>query len=687
MFWLFYVALLLMSRAVWGEGSEELLNRANENFTRGRITKAIELYAKVSDQDPAHLYARLNLAVAYRTLLNNDKAIQYLTQAYKLAEKNTEILCELGNLHAHENHWDQAHVYFSKALELDPAHPGALFGMGLVNLRQDHAAQAVVDWEKLKELKGNYSPVYYFLGQAYEKKGENDHALEHYVQTLQKDWTFAEARYALAAMYMKMEKWKPAWKQYNQIESFDPKNKEVQKALDFCRNKVSAEFRSAADMERLPFTPVATIPNIKKPVQVRIGLWTSPSGLPTQAGKIKFQVNSNFKLVGVKTGKVFAQGKKGEEWTAVYKQKRVSDILTPQGESLGPFAHAVCVEPFDAQSTFLIQEVRDLSGSSRPYVRGREYRGKMLIFPHPSKGIYLVNELDLEEYLLGVLPAEMPATWPLEALKAQAVIARNYALFRMRGVRAHKKAGFDICDCQHCQVYKGVIEEKESSVAAVTQTLGQVLYADGSLVEAYYHANCGGHTQSARDVRGWGKYAYLQGILDRSAVPGRENKVVFPSPQPWDWSLWIKSFPPAYCNLPELISSSEYRWLRIIPVESFERMLNKRYRIGQLQEVLTLTHSPSGNVNELLLSGSKRKVVLNEEHLIRKYMGLESLRSTLFVVEAQRDAQGRISEYWVYGGGWGHGIGLCQSGAAGMAKAGKTYQEILSFYYSGAHLN
>jgi SpoIID/LytB domain protein len=157
---------------------------------------------------------------------------------------------------------------------------------------------------------------------------------------------------------------------------------------------------------------------------------------------------------------------------------------------------------------------------------------------------------------------------------------------------------------------------------------------------------------------------------------------------PWDFHLWITGEPPANCNYPEAVRSSEYRWLRILKHKDIEFRVNRSYGIGSLKEAIPLRRAAAGNVNSIRFVGSRKTVDIDREHLIRNILGFGSLKSTLFSMETNRFPDGRVRNYWLYGGGWGHGIGLCQSGAAGMAgRHGKLYREILDFYFPGTSIS
>ena len=156
---------------------------------------------------------------------------------------------------------------------------------------------------------------------------------------------------------------------------------------------------------------------------------------------------------------------------------------------------------------------------------------------------------------------------------------------------------------------------------------------------------------------------------------------------PWEFHLWLTGSPEANCNYPGKVRASEYRWMKIIRHKDLDFRVKRDYSIGDLREIVPLRRSRSGNVNSIRLVGSKKTVTVTKEHLIRNLLGFAPLKSTLFEIETNRFKDGKIRNYWFYGGGWGHGIGLCQSGAAGLAgKYEKSYREILEFYFPGTAL-
>jgi SpoIID/LytB domain protein len=292
----------------------------------------------------------------------------------------------------------------------------------------------------------------------------------------------------------------------------------------------------------------------------------------------------------------------------------------------------------------------------------------------------LVNIVNLEDYTHGVVSSEMPIKSPLEALKSQAVMARTHALYIKQQTRRHKKEGYDICDGDHCQVYGGVRSESERSREIVDATRGRVVTYRGRMAQVIYSSNCGGFTQSGKDVTGWGDLAYWKGIDDGAALGPRPAS-------PWDLRQWLWSSPSAFCKPSNDVHPSHFRWTRVVSVRDLEDKLDKKFRIGKLNGLRILRRSSAGNVNAVLLLGSKKRLKLDSETQIRSYLGLGSLRSTLFMFEVEYDEHGRAKTLLFHGGGWGHGVGLCQSGAMGRAEAGQNYEEIIKAYFKGVELS
>ncbi|MEN6520220.1 MAG: SpoIID/LytB domain-containing protein [Armatimonadota bacterium] len=279
---------------------------------------------------------------------------------------------------------------------------------------------------------------------------------------------------------------------------------------------------------------------------------------------------------------------------------------------------------------------------SSPRCKSANYRGKIEI-SLGKKGILLVNIVDLEDYIRGVLPSEMPSSFNIEALKAQAVAARTYA-WANRG--KHKKSNYDLCDSTHCQVYLGADGEKPSTSKAVTETEGLVIEREGHLISAQYSSDCGGITQD-------GGKPYLVSVSDSPEGGGAD-----------------------YCE------HDEHCWTKSWDILEFEKLIAKSYPAIRGLKSVAVAESGSGNrVEKVELTADSGKIDMSGIQL-RAILGNTAIKSTIFTVKVE---DGKV----VFNGrGFGHGIGLCQFGANGLAEAPNnyTFEQILKHYYRGVEI-
>lgn len=274
---------------------------------------------------------------------------------------------------------------------------------------------------------------------------------------------------------------------------------------------------------------------------------------------------------------------------------------------------------------------------------GRRYRGALEL-RHKSGGLTAVNIVPVDDYLRSVVPEEMPVDWPAEAIKAQSVAARSFAL-ASRG--RHASEGYDLCTTTHCQLYTGTAAKKSASNAAIKATRGEVLTYGGKPIEALFHTDSGGMTENSEDV--WGSHVpYLRAVKDTPA----------------------KTMP----------------WTKTISRANLERKLAaKGHDIGKVRSLalspLAIGRSAkdrtaSGRVKTMMVKGTKGTATLSGT----TWRSLLGLKSTLFDAKLAKD----MVTFTGYGSG--HGLGISQWGAERMAAKGASYAEILHHYYTGTQL-
>lgn len=276
------------------------------------------------------------------------------------------------------------------------------------------------------------------------------------------------------------------------------------------------------------------------------------------------------------------------------------------------------------------------------YVDSRRFRGDVDIVRKDNGKLLVINNINVEDYLYGVLYHEVSHRWPAECLKAQAIISRTFALYQ---ARQNKKQPYDLrCDI-YSQVYGGKASEKWSTTRAVDSTKGKVLIYKGDIFPAYFHATCGGHTEDASNL--WN--------IDLAPLKGVEC---------------------GFCG-----RSKHYKWINKIPLFRVEgKLKDAGYKIGKIVSAMVISKNVSGRADKIEIRDGAGVTVVIKAKDFRQMFGPNDVRSTKF------DASVEAGDLVLNGFGWGHGVGMCQWGAFGMSETGKKCDEILKFYYPGAEI-
>lgn len=339
-----------------------------------------------------------------------------------------------------------------------------------------------------------------------------------------------------------------------------------------------------------------------------------------------------------------------EEWKS---QEPV--IVAPDDQRFGK--GSIRIEPLNQGEEISVRNIE------RGY--GTPTYGGVLELRTTAEGIVIINELPLEEYLCKVVPSEMPASYELEALKAQAVCARSYASRQMAGY-GYPEYEAHVNDSTDYQVYNNS-EAQEQSSRAVSETAGQVVRFRGEVVTTYYYSTSCGKTTG---VEAWGttpseSNSYLQEV----SVCGSEGD--YERELPW------------------------YRWTAIVSVQRLSELvsLNTGVDVGTIQSLDIAKKGPGGVALQIVVTGDRNSVTVDTENKIRSALGGSGytitkndgtvIDSTRLLPSAFFTAERAGDEYVIRGGGFGHGIGMSQNGANEMAKEGKTYKDILGLFYPG----
>lgn len=327
--------------------------------------------------------------------------------------------------------------------------------------------------------------------------------------------------------------------------------------------------------------------------------------------------------------------------------------------------------------------------------------------------VQAINIVPTEDYLTSVISSEMSATSSLELLKAHAVISRSWLLNKLEDKSEEKHSDsmvindekiirwydhqdhthFDVCADDHCQRYQGITKASTQAVReAIKATFGEVLTYDGKICDARFYKACGGATELFENCWEEVHHPYLLPVADAAklTLPDLTREV--------EARKWILSSPTAYCNTTERAVLSQvlnnydqetpdfYRWTVTYSQAELSALIKEKMGIdfGKITDLVPLKRGASGRIIELKVVGEKRTMVIGKELEIRKALSKSHLYSSAFVVDKEeRDAS---VQFVLRGAGWGHGVGLCQIGAAMMASQGVGYKDILSHYYPHSSL-
>lgn len=346
-----------------------------------------------------------------------------------------------------------------------------------------------------------------------------------------------------------------------------------------------------------------------------------------------------------------------------------------------------------------------------------------LRFVVESDKIVAINELPVEKYLESVISSEMSATSSLELLKAHAVISRSWLLAQMKKRREVAESGnnffsftkkedtlirwydredhtlFDVCADDHCQRYQGITKETSPHVAeAIRQTKGQILMDGEEICDARFSKCCGGITEEFQYCWEDTPKTYLTAVRDialgvEHTLPNLTNEE--------EAEKWIRFNPPAFCNtqdkkiLSEVLNDYDqetvnfYRWKETLSQKKLQQIIADKLKmdLGAILDMKAVERGKSGRISKLQIIGTEKTFTIGKELEIRRTLSDSHLLSSAFVVDKyDKDEQGVPQRFELIGAGWGHGVGLCQIGAAVMGEQGYHYDAILLHYYQGAEI-
>lgn len=417
------------------------------------------------------------------------------------------------------------------------------------------------------------------------------------------------------------------------------------------------------------------------------------------------------------------------------------ELYDVQGKFLQGGAELMLV-PKDPHSVFALERMTIGRGFHWQRDERQRFEGQLRLRAQPTGTCLVLNEIPLEPYLVSVISSEMNPRSPLELLKAHAIISRSWIVAQLRQRRSNdgemattpqgtqqarephapslaatsiqapssrnvieivrwtdreSHRDFDVCADDHCQRYRGIASDAQAAARdAVRSTRGLVLAYEGDVADARFSKCCGGMTEAFSTAWQDRDIPYLRG----GCFDGERFPPDFPLPlsEEAHAGMWIESQPPAYCSLADpalretILPDSDrdtrdfFRWHTTIDQDELRQWIRTKLGcdIGAIRSLEALQRGVSGRIIRLKIEGEKATLIVGKELEIRRVLSPTHLYSSAFTVIAERRGSPTIPErFLLRGAGWGHGVGLCQIGAAVMAVRGKKYDEILSHYFPG----
>lgn len=655
----------------------EALKEAVDLYFNFKQEEALEKFIEIS-KTTKEREAFLNAAYIALELGKTRLAVDTMATALKLFPQDTHVLEFAGEAYLASGYYLNAENVFARLTEKNDKTEFYFISLARAQIGMNQLDLAEINLKQAAAGTSHIALSNFLLGMIYEQQDRLKEAEAAYKKVIDYDSQFIEAKKRYGAILAKLRKYNEAWRTYSAVLAVERGDKETLAAL----SKIKPYIKR--DLQQAPATTLEPRQHtyVKKPVSfdgelplIRVGLGAKVNGAPVGMSRIKFSTSHDFKAVDAK-GKTIAKGSGGQYW-AVEVVKNKTYLNPPTGPKKEFSGTLKIVQQSDDEHAHTIILKEMLTGHGMTWLSrdDKEYRGDIeFIYNKNIKGFVPVNIVNIEEYVFGVVAAEMPSTFPVEALKAQATIARTYG---MKALGKHKQWGYDVCDAQNCQVYGGVRAERERTNAATEATMAMVLAYKDRPIEAVFSSNCGGFTQSSREA-GWSPHDYLQPVSDYLDFNTDDL-------QPYHFKELLQQTQQAYSRYFRNVSPAAFRWTRYVEEGEIREIVARKKDIGRIKAIVPLKRGISGYVNGVKIIGDKGELILNKENEIKKYLAMGLLRSTYFIVEPILQ-KNDVKAFIFYGGGWGHGVGLCQTGAGGRADAGQQFDDILNHYYTNTQL-
>lgn len=653
--------------ALFAEGKRE--------YYKGNLEKAHSIYEKLLHTGHDKKEPLKNLYFINKEMGNYEKSNYYLTFLLKEEEDKLYWKYKYGlNLYL-AGQWAEAkevleEVYLAcnkNDLEyFDPKEFSLLaYYLGQLYFLSGQMEEAEQYYNKGIEIRPEQVLNYIALGELYKTSGDYEKAIDFYLTAIRRDSSLANLYPEIASLYDLLENERQALSYWNRSLQTGNSTVMARKRIEEINQKYpefieEAQVQKDLEREEIKWLKISnyslpeTIPTIRV-------------GIVDDVKKVSFKVGSPFNILD-QDNNILMQGS-GELAYSIDFTNSVFNIYE-KDQLVKSFKNLdlIRIEAVDKNYPILLYDISYGAGYFWAGTEDRQYRGLMELYPAGSRSFHIINILDLEEYLFSVVPAEMPAWWPDEAIKAQTIAARSYAISNMG---RHRNRNYDLCDTVHCAAYNGIKSETERSNKLILETLGEVAKYNNQVINTVFSSNSGGYSEKSLEI--WGNdLPYLQGannLLDTSYQ--------FPL-EPYELEKWLREETESYSNT-SFAGNNTYRWLKILGSDYFA----EKYNLEELLDIVAVKRSIGGTVGEVIIKGKERELVVKGDN-IRSALG--GLKSNRFISEKIYSPEGKLEKIIFYGSGWGHHVGMDQTAAAEMARRGINYKDIIQHFYQDSFI-
>ncbi len=655
---IYTLLILLLGINAQAATDPDSLNKVRILYNEAKFSSAIDACRELINNHPHDTEAYLNLAYIYKDLAEYDQALGLLNEALELSQ-DERLRMLLANIYYLNANPKRAISEFNKLISDGYNNSEILFYLGLCFEELGKLSKARSYYSQALEIEPGHVLARLKLAGVFYAQKKFEQAQENYKAVALLDPSITDVYHKLAICSVSVGKLEQAYKQYAKCVAIYPEDKVLRKELKEVKKKLGEDFfkkraKAISAQRKKKSAQVKDSPFAKVSPQFKVGL----TGIETSVG---FKCGCEFEIISKESNKIIFTGAKESPYALVFDKEKGINLEDEQGNILlAGLTEAIFIKNKIPGCVITVFNVASGIGNFWARRNDLSYRGiiEVALF---ENGLSLINLINLEEYLYGVLPSEMPSKWPEQALCAQAIAARTWAI---RNEGRHKRDGFNFCSGVHCQVYKGVLTETQFTNQAVDETAGLVVFLNDQPPDIFYSSNCGGSTRD--------------GVVDAIT-----EDFIFPL-SPLELENWLMTDPSAFCNLGGQ-KNVNFRWQRIYSYEQLQELLdNVNIDVGKIISVIPRERAISAHLRSIKIQGMKRDHIINGENKIRKIFG--KLRSSAFKIAVKYTKKNQPGEFMLYGGGFGHARGLCQAGMKGMALDNYEYQEILRHYYPGIEI-